>query len=120
MTDEEAHDLHRLAMAIADAADMAAKLGEHEGQLSRTLYREAMRVEANVAAHVTLEPSRSILWKSAAWLAVKGALSGNAMLYAQHGLRMENGGRAVKPPYPQILDELREVYEVARKMEVKP
>lgn len=95
--------LHRRAMEEADLAILARMKGEHEK--ARVHFREAFRLEADAAAiletDLDTEPTRSVLFRSAASLALDCDLIGDAEKLARQAL----DGR---PPAP-ILDELNDI-----------
>ena len=98
-------DLHSEAMRLAQEAIVL----RHSGQVTEAerLAKEAMALEAE-ASHqikldVTNEPTRSILYRSAASLAIQA----NEFDKAQ---RLIAGGLAGYPP-PEIEAELQELYE---------
>jgi tetratricopeptide (TPR) repeat protein len=66
-------DLHRHAMALADEADTARRTGADE--TAHSLYEQAFALEQQAAellrADLDAEPSRSILFRSAASLAMQ-------------------------------------------------
>jgi hypothetical protein len=97
--------LHREAMALADMAFAARSRGELE--TAHGLFREAFaKEEAAAIAAIELkvpEPTRSVLLRSAATL----ALNGNEARAAEKLVALALSG---DPPDP-IADELRDVYE---------
>lgn len=98
-----AHARHEAAMALADRADAA-------NRRVRALFLAAS-VEEEEAAKLSeaSEPSRSILYRSAAWLALNAGDPARALELARRGLR-----RSVLPVPPAIAAELRAVGRVAR------
>ena len=100
--------LHDEAMALAQLALVA----RHTGDLARAaaLAREACGLEAQAASLVPegadSEPTRSILHRSAAWLALDANLPEEAIRLAERGL-------AGSPP-AAIAVELKEVLAAAR------
>lgn len=95
----ELNDLHDQAMEIADDADIARRKGKLEE--AQALYRQAYELELQVAQQVTVEPSRSVMYRSAASLALECGLLDEAQTLAQSGL-------AGQPPI-EILEELQEI-----------
>lgn len=98
-----ATDRHEAAMTLADRADAA-------NRRVRALFLAAS-VEEEEAAKLAdaSEPSRSILYRSAAWLALNAGDPARALDLARRGLR-----RSVLPVPPEIAAELRAVGRVAR------
>ena len=100
--------LHDEAMELAQLALVA----RHTGDLARaaTLAREAFGLEAQAADLVpdgaASEPTRSILYRSAAWLALQANLPDEALRLAERGL-------AGSPP-ALIAAELEEALATAR------
>lgn len=89
---------HDAAMRAADEADRAT------GDVARLLYLRAMQLERQAAEAVEAEPSRGILHRSAATLALRAGEPEIATAIALRGLR---------PPFrgdPQVCEELREVH----------
>jgi hypothetical protein len=101
----EATDLHRQAMELADEANLARLRGEADR--ARALLRDAFEKErqaaALVAAAVSLEPTRSVLHRSAATLALDCGEFREAERLVAIGL-------AGEPP-AEIADELRSLIE---------
>jgi hypothetical protein len=68
----ETADLHRQAMSLADQADQANRNGD--GQTAQHLFRQAFDLERRAAermiSHNDAEPTRSVLLRSAASLAI--------------------------------------------------
>lgn len=104
---KDVSQLHREAMELSDSAERAAR----EGRLdeSRALAREAMHLEAAAAELVendfSLEPTRSVLLRSAASLALDCNDFRRAEQLIASGLRGS--------PPPEIADELRDLFENA-------
>jgi hypothetical protein len=61
--------LHEEAMASADAGDRARRAGDHAA--ARGHFERALALERQAATAETTQPSRSILFRSAAWLALE-------------------------------------------------
>ncbi len=100
-------DLHEEAMDVADEGDRATKRGNHEE--AQAFYRRSLALETQAADETPFdaEPTRSILYRSAATLALLCHLEIEAE-------RLANKGLAGKPP-TDIANELRDVIEQARK-----
>ena len=101
----EVNDLHRKAMALVDLADEAKRSGHPDKCLA--LSKEAFDLEAaaawKLAGEITLEPSRSVLFRSAATLAMDvGETRAAEKLIA--------AALAGNPP-SEIADELRDLLE---------
>ena len=103
------NEVHEEAMDLADEADRAKKRSNIDE--AQALYRRALTLETQAADEIPFgtEPSRSILYRSAATLALLCHLEIEAE-------RLANEGLAGTPP-ADIADELREVLEQARKHE---
>lgn len=101
---QEVEDLHRKAMEAADLADLARLRGDMDTHGARI--REAFDLErraANLLAGSDLEPSRSVLHRSAASLALECREHREAERLIATGL----GG---SPP-EEVLDELRSLFQ---------
>lgn len=94
-------DTHRQAMEIADEAFMARRNGESDH--AKNLFEQAFLLEFEIAQQTTTEPSRSVLLRSAATLALHADLYREAERVAAMGLAGN--------PHPEIADELRAVLE---------
>jgi hypothetical protein len=94
-------DIHRQAMEIADEAFMAKRLGELDR--AKNLFRQAFELEFSIAQQATTEPSRSVLLRSAAILALHAENYREAERVAAMGL-------SGNPP-EEIANELRDVLE---------
>jgi hypothetical protein len=99
------HDFHHEAMRLADEADKSRRAGDL--QAAREQLRQAFEQERQAAqlsaADLTLEPTRSVLHRSAASLAVEcGAL--------REAERLIAGALAGNPP-EEIAEELRDLLE---------
>lgn len=105
---EKAHYAHQAAMEMAEDAFLAER--RRDRTAAAELHRRAFLLEAEAANelvdHLALEPTRSILYRSAATLALRCGELREAERLAAKGL-------AGKPP-GEIADELREVLEEAR------
>jgi len=101
---QEVEDLHRKAMEVADLADLARLRGDMDTHGARI--REAFELErraANLLAGSDLEPSRSVLHRSAASLALECREHREAERLIAAGL----GG---SPP-EEVLDELSSLFQ---------
>jgi CHAT domain-containing protein len=96
---QELNDLHDQAMELADDADVAQRRGKIDE--AQSLYRRAYELEIRVAHQVNAEPSRSIMYRSAASLAIECGLLDEAQTLALTGL-------AGQPPL-EIYEELKEI-----------
>lgn len=97
MTAQEWHDN---AMALVDEAIIAKR--QHGSALaSRTSYKEALLAEMMAASMTKMQPSRAILFRSAASIAVMCGLYSVAESLALIGLEGN--------PPAEIADELREI-----------
>jgi hypothetical protein len=65
----DANQRHQDAMARVEEALLARRRGDHER--ARELFTIALRLELESAEQVPTQPSRSILFRSAAWLALE-------------------------------------------------
>jgi hypothetical protein len=98
-------DIHREAMSLVDQADHLRRVGDTEG--SRAQLLEALRHESRAAAlsapDLAMEPTRSVLHRSAAAIALRcGELREAERLIAT--------ALAGNPPEP-IAEELRDLLE---------
>lgn len=102
---KEVNDLHRQAMALVDLADEAKRSGHLDRHLA--LSKEAFDLEVAaawmLAGEVSLEPSRSVLFRSAATLAMDVGQTREAE-------RLIAAALAGNPP-PEIAEELRDLLE---------
>lgn len=100
-------DLHREAMNIADLAEAAKRDDRDDDAIS--LYRQAFRLEAQAARtlvdRLQDEPSRSILYQSAAALALKGGEFGEVPALVETAL-------AGNPP-GEVRAELERILELS-------
>ncbi len=98
-------ELHDKAMLFDDKAFAAEK----EGQIDKAkeYHKKAFEFEKKAAmiliSNLEIEPTRSVLFRSAAWLAYNAGEYREAELMAAYGL-------SGNPP-KMIMDELREVME---------
>jgi hypothetical protein len=93
--------LHERAMELASQADVARRAGRFS-EVSDLLF-EAMKLETEAAEQVSVEPSRSVLYRSAASL----ALECGELREAERRIASAIAG---SPPV-EILEELRELSE---------
>ena len=84
MTPAEIEAAHRCAMSLADDGDRLLKAGKPEA--ARACYVEALAAERDAAMATTTQPSRAILLRSAAWLAVNAGDYAEALRLADLGL----------------------------------
>jgi tetratricopeptide (TPR) repeat protein len=96
-------ELHEKAMALAEEAFFLDR--KKEIKEAKSLYHKAYEIEKSAALHLVMdfeiEPTRSVLFKSAATLALKGNLYREAEKMASFGL-------AGNPP-EEVASELRMV-----------
>lgn len=105
---QQVQDYHAAAMRLADLGDKAQKIGVLD--LSKGIYAEALlqeRCAANLLTHLD-QPTRPVLYRSAAWLAVNAGKLKEATTLANEGLE--------GCMYPEIAEELREVQAHASKL----
>ena len=102
-----AHDSHQEAMESAEAAFLAERRGaiQEAWQLYCRAFRKESEAATALASHVEVEPTRSVLYRSAASLALKCGERAAASHLAAEGL-------AGQPP-EEIADELRSVLSEA-------
>lgn len=98
-------ELHDLAMDLADQGDRHRRAGEHDA--AREVFGRALALEREAALIEQTEPSRGILLRSAAWLALEAEDAREAERLAAVGLG------AVELP-ERVANELRAVMEDAR------
>ena len=84
MTPTEIEAAHRRAMSLADDGDRNRRAGKPEA--ARACYVEALAAERDAAMATTTQPSRAILLRSAAWLAVNAGDHAEALRLADIGL----------------------------------
>jgi hypothetical protein len=96
-------DLHAQAMALAERAESAQRAGAFDD--ARSLFRDAFMVERDAAMLVSqdTEPTRSVLFRSAASLAVEAG----EYREAERLIGVALAGNA----HEEIRDELRDLYE---------
>lgn len=101
-------DLHAEAMDIADRADFKKRKGEIA--LSLKLFKEAFEKEKEAAMeleeNVNCEPTRSVLFRSAGWLAYNAEMFKEALDMAIRGKRF--------CIHSDIKSELEDLYEAAK------
>lgn len=106
MTD--VRSLHREAMEVAERAMEARR--EDRWDEARSLFRQASQIESQAAMayadSADTEPTRSVLWRSAATLALNGELPGYAAYLAARGLEGN--------PPAETREELRELLNSIR------
>lgn len=97
-------------MRSHDKAMLLAKEAEDQpsSELRKDLFGRALELEVAEAGAETTEPSRSILYRSAAWLALEAGLPDEAIRLGKLGL----SGVGVSE---RIANELREVIREANK-----
>src|SRR5690349_8337582 len=99
-------ELHDGAMGLYEQALLAARDGDRSGSLR--LFRDALKLEAAAADSVeqdhSLEPTRSVLHRSAATIALKIGDVDTAMRYTEVGLQ----GSYIPEEIKEELTELRE------------
>lgn len=102
---QKVNELHHKAMALADLAEDAKRAGRTDEYIDLT--REALRHESEaawmIAGELSLEPSRSVLFRSAATLAIE---SGDIRVAEQ----LIAAALAGNPP-SEIAEELRDLLE---------
>lgn len=101
LADPRLADLHQAAMVFHDAAQAARRVGEN-GVTGGAMH-VALRFERRAArmAPRDLEPTRSVLHRSAAWMAIDCGLLAEAKELAREGLDGH--------PPEEIAEELMEV-----------
>jgi hypothetical protein len=98
-------EMHRQAMDLADEADRARRVGDEA--LARNRFSQAASLESDAARLTSAEPSRGILYRSAAWLALEAGDARRAEVSAARGL-------AGPDVHQETAAELRAVMEDAR------
>ena len=98
-------ELHDAAMGLAEDGDRLRHAAEHKR--ATEVFARALDLERQAAEAETTEPSRGILFRSAAWLALEAMDAREAERLAATGL----AGRHVNP---RVAEELRAVMEDAR------
>jgi len=94
-------ELHREAMELADEADNVRRSGDREG--AHDLLGRALESERMAALRASEEPSRSVLLRSAASLALE-------LKQLREAERMVALALSAEPP-PVIAEELRDILE---------
>lgn len=102
---KEVADLHRKAMELADSADLATREGDlvRAAMLNRQALEHEKQAAAAIAGHHEMEPTRSVLHRSAASLAV-------ACREYREAERLIATALATDPP-DEIAEELRDLLE---------
>lgn len=90
-------DLHNAAMALADDAEALRREGNAD--MARATFADAYDLERQAADAADEEPSRGILYRSAAWLALDAGRADLAADAVTAGLRGK--------PHPDIAAELK-------------
>jgi hypothetical protein len=103
-TDKNPKELHRLAMELADEADSHRRGGDDVS--ARTTLDKAMELERAAALNTIEEPSRSVLLRSAASLALEAGRLRDAE-------RLVATALCAEPP-AMIVEELRDLLEQGR------
>ena len=113
---QDVNELHRQAMALVDQAEEAKRNGSTDKYLELT--RDALRYESEaawkIAGEIALEPSRSVLFRSAATLAIES----QELRVAEQLIAAALAGQ----PPTEIAEELRDLLEDVyfhRHLEVK-
>lgn len=108
--------LHSKAMDIADAAFIAKRKGEHEE--AKRLSKESFEYERDAALFLLekteIEPTRSILFRSAACLALDAEEYNQASKMISYGLN-GNPPNEIKQELDDLLKEIRELQVVEEK-----
>lgn len=101
---QEVEKLHREAMELADAADAAKRegLSADATRLNRQAFKKEQRAAELVAENDDLEPTRSVLHRSAASLALACGELAHAEVLITRALS--------KQPPPEIAEELRDLW----------
>lgn len=106
-------ELHHKAMELFESALLIARDGNRARAIE--LMREALQMEAaaadSIASNYALEPTRSVLHRSAASIALKLSDSRKAMLYVQAGLQGNPPG--------ELREELETLKEKALTLEAE-
>lgn len=97
--------LHDTAMGLAEVGDKLRRLGHFEAAVQS--FRGALKLERLAAEREKTEPSRGILFRSAAWLAREAG-------DPQESNRLAVEGLAGKKVNPRTRRELQEVAKKAR------
>lgn len=99
------HELHHNAMRLVDAADQARRAGNVQAarEQLRQAFEQERQAAAVSAADVNLEPTRSVLHRSAASL----ALECGALREAERLIAVALSGN----PPEEIAEELRDLLE---------
>lgn len=95
------NDLHDQAMELADDADQARRQGADDK--ANLLFKRAYEIELQAARRIDHEPSRSVMYRSVAALALEAGLFEEARSSALNGLAGQ--------PTAEIHDELQSIIE---------
>lgn len=98
-------ELHEAAMSLADEGDILRRRGAHVD--ATKAFARALELERRAAELEATEPSRGILYRSAAWLALEA-------MEPREAERLASAGLAARDVNPKIAEELRAVMEDAR------
>jgi hypothetical protein len=102
--------LHSQAMEIADAAFIAKRKGNYEE--AKQLAKESFEYERDAALllleNIEIEPTRSILFRSAACLALDAEEYNQASIMIRHGLS-GNPPDEIKQELDELLEEIKEL-----------
>ncbi|MCA9577724.1 MAG: tetratricopeptide repeat protein [Polyangiales bacterium] len=101
----EANELHNRAMALVESALGARRRGDHAE--ARDVFAEAQRLELASAQKAETQPSRSILFRSAAWLALEAEDASEAERLAACGLADIGVPNKVKVELRAVAEEAR-------------
>ena len=96
-------EFHERAMVLADQGDLSRQRGEHAQ--ARAAWREAMAVERMAAEAEPTEPSRGILYRSAAWLALNAGEQQEAERLARAGLEGDGVPERLESQLREVLAE---------------
>lgn len=99
-------DLHHAAMAFHDAAQAARRVDDVETAIIAMQHAYRFERDAAILAPRGFEPTRSVLHRSAAWMALDCGMNAEAVELVREGL-------AGDPP-EEIAEELREVLAKAK------
>lgn len=104
------NDLHDQAMELADHADEKRRQGADDKAVA--LFKRAFEIESQAAQATHQEPSRSILYRSAAALALEAGLFEEARASALAGLAGQ--------PAAEIHEELQDMIDEIASRSVEP
>lgn len=100
-----ANERHGEAMVHVDDALSARRSGDHEH--AQHLFATALQLELEEVEHVTTQPSRAILLRSAAWMALETGDVREAARLAARGLSDVDVPRRVQTELRAVADEAR-------------